>query len=677
MHASFPAVGIGSRSWLFGVATGFVLALGSLLAAPALADPPGRVGRLGDLQGQVWMYSPEAGEWINAVRNRPVTTGDRVATDGGAHAEVQVGSSTLRLDGSTELEVLQLDDDTMRYQLHGGSVAARLRTREAAREFELHTAEGRFRAQSAGHFRFDRIDEISHVTAWRGQLLFEGDGTAVTVMSDQRAEVWKDPRTQYTLTAPVRDAFSDWVAARDQADERSASTRYVSPEMTGVEDLDRHGRWEQSPEYGPLWIPYAVSPGWAPYRYGHWTYIRPWGWTWVDDARWGFAPFHYGRWVRHRGAWCWAPGNYVARPVYAPALVGWIGGPRASFSIGIGSGPSVGWFPLGPREFYVPGYAVSPRYAHNVNVTHIGNNPDGAVQRPPFVNRGPHGVTVVPSTVVMNRQPVGPAMALTTDPNVARQITGAPVQAQPPVAAPTEPPRIDVRRGVPRERTHGPMVGGPNAAHAPDQAFGRTRVPGSSVPLAAPVAPATPPPPVTPTPPAATPTPPAAAVVPPGVRVWRGDEHVGHAPPRVRRGAEAQPSMNTSPGVRPAAPTPSPREQVVAPPVRPVTPPAAPPPAAVAAPPARPVTPVPAETSPASRGQHDGRLPLQVRQEQIRPFISRPVPQPVQPAPAPPQVNVPRPAPPTPPPSQGRERRSDQPQADRREERRDDRGRRG
>ncbi len=442
------------------------------------------------------------------MRNRPVTTGDRVATDGGARAEVQVGSSTLRLDGSTELEVLQLDDDTMRYQLHGGSVAARLRTREAAREFELHTAEGRFRPQSAGHFRFDRIDETSHVTAWRGQLLFEGDDTAVTVMSGQRAEVWKDPRTQYTLTTPgARRVLRLGGRARP-----SRRAQRVDPLCLARDDRRRRPRppWPLGTEsrvrravdsvrgvagLGPVSLrPLGLHPA-VGLDLGRRCAL---GLRAVPLRPLGAAP----RGVVLGAGHATSRGRSTRRRSSA-----WVGGPRASFSIGIGSGPSVGWFPLGPREVYVPGYAVSPRYAHNVNVTHIGNNPDGAVQRTPYVNRGPHGVTVVPSTVVMNRQPVGPAMALTTDPNVARQITGAPVQAQPPVAAPTEPPRIDVRRGVPRERTHGPMVGGPNAAHAPDHAFGRTRVPGSSVPLAAPVAPVTPPPAVTLTPPAATPTP--------------------------------------------------------------------------------------------------------------------------------------------------------------------------
>ncbi len=36
--------------------------------------------------------------------------------------------------------------------------------------------------------------------------------------------------------------------------------------MTGAEDLDRHGRWEEHPDYGAVWIPTVVVAGWAPYR---------------------------------------------------------------------------------------------------------------------------------------------------------------------------------------------------------------------------------------------------------------------------------------------------------------------------------------------------------------------------------------------------------------------------
>ena len=267
-------------------------------AGEAEADPPGRVGRLSELTGQVWLYSPSAGEWIEALRNRPITDGDRLSTEGAARAEMRIGSTTVRLDSGTELEVLKIDDTRIELQLHNGSMTVRLRNREGVDEFSVVTDEGRFRAQRTGRYRIDRIDETSHLTVTSGSALYEGPGSALTVHSGQRAEFWIDRGNvaQYTISEPKRDAFAAWSSARDRNDDRSASSRYVSPEMTGVEDLDRHGRWEQSEEYGALWTPRNVPVGWAPYSTGHWVWIHPWGWTWVDDAPWGFAPFHYGRW---------------------------------------------------------------------------------------------------------------------------------------------------------------------------------------------------------------------------------------------------------------------------------------------------------------------------------------------------------------------------------------------
>ncbi len=391
-------------------------------------DPPGRVGRLSEITGQVWMFSPGAGEWAAAVRNRPLTSGDRLSTDSGARAELHIGSTTVRLDSGSELEVLQLDDNRTVLQLHSGSTSVRLRQRDTAAQFELRTAEGRFRAQRTGRYRFDRQDGTSQVTVWAGQAYFEGQASALTVGAGQRAEFWLDNRNaaQYSITEPVRDAFAAYNSERDQRDDRSASSRYVSPEMTGIEDLDRNGRWEQNADYGALWIPRAVAPGWAPYSVGHWAFVQPWGWTWIDDAPWGFAPFHYGRWVYLRNNWAWAPGTLVNRPVYAPALVAWIGSPRVSIGISIGSGggnygASVGWFPLAPREVYVPSYRVSPRYVEQVNITHVTNitnittiinNPQAAVRDIDFSNRKfHHAITTVPEAVMVGRDNVAPAAA--------------------------------------------------------------------------------------------------------------------------------------------------------------------------------------------------------------------------------------------------------------------------
>ncbi len=423
----------------------------ALFAHAAVADPPGRVGRLADLQGPVWLYDAESGEWVPAGRNRPLTGGDRVSTDSMARADLRIGSTTLRLAAGTEVELLQLDDDIIRVQLHNGLLALRLRSHEAARELELVTAEGRFKPDRAGRYRLDRVDATSSITVWSGQLLFEAPDNAATIVAGQRADIWNSGRTQYTLTQPQRDAFADEVAASELAEERSVSAKYVSPEMTGVEDLDRYGRWENDAEYGALWVPQAVEPGWAPYRFGHWTWVRPWGWTWVDDARWGFAPFHYGRWVYLRNAWRWAPGRWVARPVYAPALVAWVGAPQAGLSMSIGVGSSVGWFPLGPREVFVPGYRSSPHYVRNVNSTHVTNitnvtqiinSPNSVVGQANYINRGlPGAMTVVPATVVSGRQPVAPSRVQLTDPRPGAggrhdMAALATVTASPPVQAP-------------------------------------------------------------------------------------------------------------------------------------------------------------------------------------------------------------------------------------------------
>ena len=476
---SLPAPGLRPSRRLWGVMLAALLALGAALSARAQSagDPPGRVARLSDVAGQVWLYNADSEGWITVERNRPLTTGDRIATDNGARAEITLGSTTLRLDATTEIEIARLDDTRFNVRLRGGSVAARLRSPQALAEFALDTDEGRFRVQTVGRFRFDRFDETSDVTAFAGQAVYEARNTALPVQATQHAQFWIDGAgvPQYAIVPPQRDAFSSWNDERDRAEDRVAAARFVSPEMTGAEDLGRYGQWQQTPEYGALWVPSSVASGWAPYSVGHWAWVRPWGWTWIDDAPWGFAPFHYGRWVYHRDVWAWAPGTYVARPVYAPALVAWVGGARANLSISIGSGTPVGWFPLAPREVYVPAYRTSPRYLRDINVTHVSNpatitavvgNRNGETDRREFANRKyAHAVTFVPAEVMMRREPVAPAAArLRNDPQLrafvadarpAEVLTAAPVNAPP-------APRPAQGRTPPRPPFEGRAPGGPS-----------------------------------------------------------------------------------------------------------------------------------------------------------------------------------------------------------------------
>ncbi|MDE2051230.1 MAG: hypothetical protein KGJ72_09440, partial [Gammaproteobacteria bacterium] len=168
--------------------------------------------------------------------------------------------------------------------------------------------------------------------------------------------------------------------------------------------------WESTPDWGYAWFP-SVAVGWAPYSLGSWVWVSPWGWTWVDQEPWGFAPFHYGRWGYWHRRWCWIPGPRRKRAIYAPALVGWVGGrqdgaPRAH----------VGWFPLGPRDVYVPGYHVSAAYVRNINMANtrldprdISNVYERRVPDIRYANSEvPGAVTAVPRNVFTSAQPVGP-----------------------------------------------------------------------------------------------------------------------------------------------------------------------------------------------------------------------------------------------------------------------------
>lgn len=435
--------------------------------ARAADDPPGRVGRVTESQGQAWVYDTEAGEWIALQRNRPLTGGDRISVDGNGRLEMRVGSTTVRLAGGTEFEIRRLDDERIDMFLLNGTAAVRVRSQEVAREVALETEEGRFTPRRAGHYRVDRRDGTSYATAWNGELHFENDDSALNIGGENRgAELWLEGgSTRYSWIEPVTDEFADWSARASREDDRSVSAQYVSTEMTGWEDLDRNGRWETSPDYGPLWYPTTVVAGWAPYRYGHWAWISPWGWTWVDDAPWGFAPFHYGRWVVVGGRWCWAPGRWVARPVYAPALVAWVGGPFVNVNVAVGSAPLVGWVPLGPREPYYPHYAPSTRYWKAVNSAHLNLFARGTpTTRPSAPIRHanqlvPGAVSAVPSSAMVPNRPVAPVVAQ-VDPALRNNLATQPWRTHVPppgVARPIAVPGA----GVTQQPSRPPAPGNP------------------------------------------------------------------------------------------------------------------------------------------------------------------------------------------------------------------------
>ena len=153
-----------------------------------------------------------------------------------------------------------------------------------------------------------------------------------------------------------------------------------------------------------------VASDWAPYRFGRWAWVEPWGWTWVDDAPWGFAPFHYGRWALWRERWAWVPGEYVARPVMRPRS--WAGSAVARRrSVTVSVGANIGWFPLAPHEVYVPRTSVSAIYLRVVNGPHTALATAGVTVAAParyVFQDNVRATTVVRAEVLVEHRAVAP-----------------------------------------------------------------------------------------------------------------------------------------------------------------------------------------------------------------------------------------------------------------------------
>lgn len=417
-------------------------------------DPPTRVARMNYAQGSVSFQPGGEGEWLEAVPNRPLTTNDNLWTDRDSRAELHIGSTAIRLGSETSLTFLELDDDTVQLRLAQGTALLRIRHLDDEDNIEIDTPNLAFRVQRNGEYRVDVHPDgrttVIDVFQGRGEVI--GGGSNYTVVAGQEAAFTGDENLEYDIDPlPQPDEFGEWAFSRDRHEDDDRSSNYVSREMTGYEDLDDYGRWTYAGNYGPVWVPTAVPAGWAPYRYGHWVWIAPWGWTWVDDEPWGFAPFHYGRWCVIGGRWGWVPGPVAVRPVYAPALVAFVGGGGFNLSISVGGGSGIAWFPLAPGEVYVPGYHVSRTYVNRVNVTntvvnvtkvtnvynYYTTNNTTVVNRVTYVNQtAPNAVTAVSRETFVNARPVRTNVVAVQP----REIAQAPVRP----VVPIEPVRTSV-----------------------------------------------------------------------------------------------------------------------------------------------------------------------------------------------------------------------------------------
>jgi hypothetical protein len=317
-----------------------------------------RVARVSLIAGDVSLRRAGSDKWERAALNTPLVEGDRLATGSGSRVEIQIDSRNfVRVGEYATLDIVTLRNEGVALSLPEGTATLRLARFERDREyFEIDAPATTVAAQAKGLYRLDVEHDgrvrVSVREGGRARLYSETSG--FTLRDGRVAEsVFRDGSDEADWEFSGVRPFDNWDAwvdererhllARLRYDDRE---RYYDNQVVGGEELDAYGDWVQTNDYGYVWRPRTTVVNnyynWAPYRYGHWSWCPPYGWTWVGDEPWGWAPYHYGRWVYVNDYWCWAPRGYYGynhRSWWRPALVAFV-------NVHLSFGDQICWYPL-------------------------------------------------------------------------------------------------------------------------------------------------------------------------------------------------------------------------------------------------------------------------------------------------------------------------------------------
>ena len=304
-------------------------------------DATSRVARISFIRGDVQIRRLGSTDWEKATLNLPIVEGDELATSGGARLEIQFNNfSHLRLDENASLKVAVLRAEGIAVSLSLGSMSLRVTDLEkSAGYIEVDAPKTTVAVQKPGTYRIDAGKagdaDIRLSVTNGGEARVYSDTAGFTLKSGRGGRVFIDGSNagewETADAARKADEFDGWAADRDAAIAKRIRDayydKYYDQDIYGADDLDAYGEWVHTSSYGYVWRPYRNSIGvyvdWSPYRYGHWRWVPPYGWTWVNDEPWGWATYHHGRWVYDNGYWVWTPYGYY-RPSHSwwfPALV--------------------------------------------------------------------------------------------------------------------------------------------------------------------------------------------------------------------------------------------------------------------------------------------------------------------------------------------------------------------
>lgn len=385
-----------------------------------------RVARVTYVRGNVQIRRADSEDWERVVTNLPIVEGDEIITDDDSRFEIQFSVyKHFRADERTAVRVVTLKDDGIALSVPQGNVNVRLAEFDINTDFfEIDAPQSTIALQAAGRYRIDAGkpgESTVRISVFdEGEARIYSATSGFTLRGGRTARVFTDgPNTgewELANSEAFADSFDRWTIERDEdiAENLRDSyyDRYYDRDIYGADELDEYGDWVYTRDYGYVWRPWSSATSsysdWSPYRYGHWRFIAPFGWTWVNDEPWGWATYHYGRWIWYNGYWHWSPYGYdrFGRSWWRPALV-----------IFTTNRDNYCWYPL---PYYSPYY--------NYNYHYYSRNP----RRP---RHGQTGGTPTPQPTPPVTPPVSTPI-LTPEQRRAKMIT-PPLQTIPPTGVVT------------------------------------------------------------------------------------------------------------------------------------------------------------------------------------------------------------------------------------------------
>ena len=438
VYVSSGSVTISANSKVLTVGKGKVMEYNPM-TLEEIAKSHARVVRLSYLSGTVMMKRPTSPEWENALANTPIQEGFELSTSGDGFAEVEFeNASTARLGELSKLLFNQLAMSAVGVKLNGMTFEQGYATFHFLPEdydtYNLKVGDVSLTATGKSEFRTDVEQDRFRVEVFNGSIDVAAPTLSAKLGEGKVLERQSgSPESAFNIRKGIdKDAWDKWTEARDKQLQLTTKDELVGPLglRYGWSELDTYGEWVQVPGRGLVWSPYARA-GWSPYSSGTWQWYPGFGWVWISSEPWGWLPYHCGRWHYDPSlGWYWISHGCL---FWEASLVDWYMGPGW-----------IGWAPQRPG----PPVSVAPPSGRPGPGQPLPHPPP----RPPFPPRPSpvpvHGnasaatrhVSVVPLSVVQDRQMITPQIAKRIPVSAENRIERPPFEPAAPLTPATAAP---------------------------------------------------------------------------------------------------------------------------------------------------------------------------------------------------------------------------------------------